>query len=59
MKKLALSFACWDYDRTRALADGTVRPDGIWDVVHFLQMLSDPRGRKLLQLYDPTIKFEP
>ena len=29
MKKLALSFACWDYDRTRALADGTVRPDGI------------------------------
>src|SRR3954465_7048600 len=29
MKKLPLSFACWDYDRTRALADGTVRPDGI------------------------------
>jgi len=29
MNKLRLSFACWDYDRTRALADGTVRPDGI------------------------------
>jgi len=29
MSKLRLSFACWDYDRTRALADGTVRPDGI------------------------------
>ena len=29
MKKLPISFACWDYDRTRALADGTVRPDGI------------------------------
>src|ERR1043165_9317775 len=29
MKKLPLSFACWDYDRTRGLADGTVRPDGI------------------------------
>ena len=29
MKKLRLSFACWEYDRTRALADGTVRPDGI------------------------------
>jgi mono/diheme cytochrome c family protein len=34
-------------------------PDGIWDVVHFLQMLADPRGRKLMQLYDPSIKFEP
>src|SRR5436189_4345396 len=29
MTKLRLSFACWDYDRTRALADGTVRADGI------------------------------
>jgi 4,5-dihydroxyphthalate decarboxylase len=27
--KLRLTFACWDYDRTRALADGTVRPEGI------------------------------
>src|SRR3954462_3662526 len=26
---LRLSLACWDYDRTRALADGRVRPDGI------------------------------
>jgi 4,5-dihydroxyphthalate decarboxylase len=24
-----LTVACWDYDRTRALADGRVRPDGI------------------------------
>ena len=29
MKKLRLTLACWDYDRTRALVDGTVRPDGI------------------------------
>ncbi len=29
MKKLQLSLACWDYDRTRALADGRVRVDGI------------------------------
>lgn len=29
MSKLQLSLACWDYDRTRALADGSVRPDGI------------------------------
>jgi len=27
--RLRLSFACWNYDRTRALADGSVRPDGI------------------------------
>src|SRR5262245_3732473 len=26
---LRLSLACWDYDRTRALADGRVQPDGI------------------------------
>jgi len=29
MPKLRLSLACWNYDRTRALADGRVRPDGI------------------------------
>ncbi|AMB85084.1 4,5-dihydroxyphthalate decarboxylase [Pseudomonas agarici] len=29
MSKLNLSLACWDYDRTRALMDGTVRPGGI------------------------------
>ena len=27
--KLKLSFACWNYDRTRALVDGRVRPEGI------------------------------
>ena len=29
MAKLRLSLACWNYDRTRALADGSVQPDGI------------------------------
>jgi len=29
MSKLRLSLGCWDYDRTRALMDGTVVPDGI------------------------------
>ena len=29
MSRLRLTLACWNYDRTRALADGTVRPDGI------------------------------
>lgn len=29
MSRLRLTFACGDYDRTRALAEGTIRPDGI------------------------------
>ena len=29
MSKLRLNLACWNYDRTRALADGAVQPDGI------------------------------
>jgi ABC-type nitrate/sulfonate/bicarbonate transport system substrate-binding protein len=29
MAPLKLRFGCWHYDRTRALADGTVQPDGI------------------------------
>jgi 4,5-dihydroxyphthalate decarboxylase len=29
MTALRLTLACWDYDRTRALADGRVRPEGI------------------------------
>jgi 4,5-dihydroxyphthalate decarboxylase len=29
LSKLKLTLACWDYDRTRALADGSVQPDGI------------------------------
>jgi hypothetical protein len=29
MSRVPLSLACWDYDRTRALADGSVRPEGL------------------------------
>ena len=29
MPALRLTLACWDYDRTRALMDGSVAPDGI------------------------------
>jgi len=29
MAKLKLILGCWNYDRTRALADGSVQPDGI------------------------------
>jgi 4,5-dihydroxyphthalate decarboxylase len=34
--RLQLSLACWDYDRTRALADGSVRPEGIDLIYHNL-----------------------
>src|SRR5580704_5439562 len=29
MSRLPLTLACWNYDRTRALADGSIAPDGI------------------------------
>lgn len=29
MSRLRITLACWDYDRTRGLADGSVRADGI------------------------------
>src|SRR5256885_16924058 len=29
MANLKLSLACWDYDRTRPLIDGRVKPEGI------------------------------
>lgn len=29
MSRLPLTLACWNYDRTRALLDGRIRPDGI------------------------------
>ena len=29
MSKLRLTFACWSYDRTRGLIDGSGQPDGI------------------------------
>ena len=36
MAKLNLTFGCWNYDRVRALMDGSVRPDGI--ELNFLAM---------------------
>jgi len=29
VSRIKLTLACWNYDRTRALADGSVKPDGI------------------------------
>ncbi|QDU22437.1 c-type cytochrome [Urbifossiella limnaea] len=34
------------------------QPDAIWDAVHFLQALADPRDRMLLGQFDPTIRIE-
>ena len=36
MSKLKLTLGCWNYDRTRAIQDGSVQPDGI--DVNFLDM---------------------
>src|SRR5712671_2510680 len=36
MPRLQLSLACWDYDRTRALAEGSERPEGIDLIYHKL-----------------------
>jgi 4,5-dihydroxyphthalate decarboxylase len=37
---LRLSLACWDYDRTRALVDGRVQPEGI-DLVYLNQPVEE------------------
>ncbi|HZQ72689.1 MAG TPA: ABC transporter substrate-binding protein [Burkholderiales bacterium] len=40
MNPIRLTLACWDYDRTRALADGRVRPDGI-ELVYLTQPVEE------------------
>jgi 4,5-dihydroxyphthalate decarboxylase len=40
MPALRLTLACWDYDRTRALLDGSVAPDGI-DLVYLNQPVEE------------------
>jgi 4,5-dihydroxyphthalate decarboxylase len=46
MGKLRLTLACWDYDRTRALADGRVVPEGI-DLVYLNQPVEETFFRML------------
>jgi 4,5-dihydroxyphthalate decarboxylase len=46
MSGLRLTFACWDYDRTRALADGRVRAEGI-DLVYLNQPVEETFFRML------------
>jgi mono/diheme cytochrome c family protein len=45
------------HDRVAATAPGT--PDKIWDIVHFLQALSDPADRKRIQEMDSEVKIDP
>lgn len=44
------------HDRVTTAAPGT--PDKIWDIVHFLQALSDPRDRKKMQELDSEVKID-
>jgi 4,5-dihydroxyphthalate decarboxylase len=46
MKQLRLTLACWDYDRTRALIDGSVAADGI-DLVYLNQPVEETFFRML------------
>ena len=46
MNRLRLTLACWDYDRTRALADRSVQPDGI-DLVYLTQPVEETFFRML------------
>ena len=44
------------HDRVAAAAPGT--PDKLWDIVHFLQAMSDPADRKKLQALDSEVKLD-
>jgi 4,5-dihydroxyphthalate decarboxylase len=46
MNRLRLTFSCWDYDRTRALADGRVQAEGI-DLVYLMQPVEETFFRML------------
>jgi 4,5-dihydroxyphthalate decarboxylase len=46
MSRLRLTLACWDYDRTRALIDGSVRPDGV-DLIYLAQPVEETFFRML------------
>jgi 4,5-dihydroxyphthalate decarboxylase len=46
MDKLRLTLACWDYDRTRALQDGTVRVEGV-DLTYLPLMVEETFWRML------------
>jgi hypothetical protein len=41
VSSLKLKIAFWDYDRTRALADGTVKIDGVDATFHSARIVSE------------------
>ena len=41
MANVKLDIAFWDYDRTRALAEGTVRIDGVDAACHSAQIVTE------------------
>lgn len=61
MSRIPLSLACWDYGRTQALADGSVRPDGL-DLTYlhlpveetFFRMLRTASSRRRRCRWGPT-----
>ena len=52
MANLRLTLACWNYDRTRALMDGSVRPEGIDLICRSSQLVGDIMERALKLEFD-------
>jgi len=46
LSKLRLTLACWDYDRTRGLADGTVQAEGV-ELIYLNQHVEETFFRML------------
>jgi hypothetical protein len=46
MSDLKLDIAFWDYDRTRALADGTVKIDGVDGTFHSGRIVKNSRTNR-------------
>lgn len=46
MARIPMTLACWDYDRTRALSDETIRPEGI-DLTYLPLMMPESAFRML------------
>jgi 4,5-dihydroxyphthalate decarboxylase len=62
MPNLKLTLACWDYDRTRPLMDGRVKPEGIdLDITvlrprQTFQRMLDSREFEVSELRSPPIR---
>lgn len=50
MGNLNFSLACWDYDRVRALMDGTVRPEGI--TLNFQNLVVEETFFRMLRFHE-------